>query len=454
MSLLSLASKVLQVRKDEKLSEEGINKLQQKRLKEVVRHAINNSKFYRDFYGDHGVNLAKIDEIQLSDLPIINKQIMMDNYDDFVTDPRLKHKELELFACNPQNHRKKYLNKFEVIHTSGSTGRIGLFVYGEQDWDWLKAIAINRVSKTSLLPTKRERVVFIGAVDGRYAGVSLIRDAPKILLKILELDINKPTPELQKKLSAFKPDVITGYASGVYCLAKEKLAGLVDVRPRRILCSADILQPSMHKTIKDAFGIEPVNFYAASESISMAVDCEKHNGMHLFTDWHCFEIVDENNNPAPNGEPGKLVLTNLYNYTQPLIRYDMHDQVEPCTEKCSCGSPFPKIKSVTGRQEEFLWLKKEDGTKEFLHPAVFGEFFVPGLKKLQVKQTDPQKFTLTCVVDGDIATTASAIHTRMDRILQGKGFGDEISFKVNLVDKIPNDEKTGKFKIILPLKWD
>jgi putative adenylate-forming enzyme len=453
MPLLSLATKVLQVRKDGRLSEKGIKQLQQKRFKEIVKHAINNSKFYRDFYGDHGLTVDKINDICLADLPVINKQIMMDNYDDFVTDSRLKQKELEIFVSDPSNTRKKYLNKFEVIHTSGSTGRIGIFVYGEQDWDWLKAIAINRVSKTNLLPNKRERVLFIGAVDGRYAGVSLVRDAPKILLKILELDINKPTPELQKKLSAFKPDIITGYASGVYYLAKEKLAGTVDVRPKRIMCSADILQPSMHKTIKDAFGMEPTNFYAASESISMAIDCEEHDGMHLFTDWHCFEILNEDNQPAPNGKSGKLVLTNLYNYTQPLIRYDMHDQIEPCTEKCSCGSPFPKIKSVTGRQEEFLWLKKEDGTKEFLHPAVFGEFFVPGLKKLQVKQTSSQTFTLICVVDGDVATTASAIHTRMDKILQGKGFGDEIKYDVNFVDKITNDPRSGKFKIVVPKEW-
>ena len=62
----------------------------------------------------------------------------------------------------------------------------------------------------------------------------------------------------------------------------------------------------------------------------MAVQCERHEYLHLFTDWHIFEAVDDDLRPVAAGTPGNLLLTNLYNFTQPLIRYQMHDEV--CNE--------------------------------------------------------------------------------------------------------------------------
>jgi len=70
---------------------------------------------------------------------------------------------------------------------------------------------------------------------------------------------------LLERIQAFNPDIISGYSSSVYMLALEQLKGNLSLHPARIICSADPLTAYMREAVKDAFGVEPVNFYASSE---------------------------------------------------------------------------------------------------------------------------------------------------------------------------------------------
>ncbi len=135
-------------------------------------------------------------------------------------------------------------------------------------------------------------------------------------------------------------------------MAREQLGGRIDISPKEIVCSADPLTEDIKKIIVEAFGVTPLNYYAASESPIMAGQCGKYKGLHLFDDWHCFEIVDDEYREVKNGKDGRLILTNLYNYTQPLIRYEMTDRLILEEEKCTCGWKFPVIKKkyVEGRK--------------------------------------------------------------------------------------------------------
>ena len=249
---------------------------QKKRLKSLLKHVLLNSRFYKKYYKEHGITLETIEEIELKDLPPINKRIMMDNYDDFVCDSAIKREHLEKFIADRANFGKKYLNKYIVIHTSGSSGTIGFFTYGPRDWSILKALAITRVSKTKINPFQKTKISFIGATDGMYAGISLAQGAPKFLFDLLMLPINSPLEEINKKVNEFQPDSLSGYSSGNYLLAAEQLKGNIRISPKRIICSADSLTSEMRRTIKQAFGIEPVNFYGASESICLGAECEEH----------------------------------------------------------------------------------------------------------------------------------------------------------------------------------
>jgi phenylacetate-CoA ligase len=451
-SNLNVRLKMLALKKAERLSAAQLQQLQNRRFKNLLRHVLHYSRFYQWYYKKHGITLENLESIAVTDLPPISKEMMMDNYDDLVCDRFLKRKNIEEFLSRCQKPRKKYQHRYTVVHTSGSSGTISLFVFGPEDWSVIKALTVTRVIKSVLYYYRRVRVSFIGATDGHYAGISLASEVPRFYGRFLPLSINSPLEAIDRKTNAFRPDVVSGYASGVHLLAQEQLKGKIAIRPQRVICTSDPLTHEMRQTIKEAFGREPVNCYAGSESLSMAVQCDRHEDLHLFTDWHIFEAVDDDLRPVAAGVPGNLLLTNLYNYTQPLIRYQMHDEVVMNEAPCGCGSPLPTIRNLAGRQEEFLWFDTADGKRDYLHPIVLVELFVAGLKKFQVIQTQRNAMLMKVIVDGNQDAVLAAIRQRMQEIFSGKRLDTTVKLTLEMVNDIPNDPKTGKFKLIIPLK--
>ncbi len=453
-SLPYLITRIREMKKAEALGEPELKQLQERRFKGLLRCVLRSSPFYRQYYSDHGIDIENVDGIELQDLPTIDKQLMMEHYDRLVCDSRLRREELEQFVSDRSAVQRRYAGDYEVVHTSGSSGKIGLFVYGQEEWAVLKAMVFTRVSRNRINPRSKERYAFLGAVDGRYAGISLAQASPSWLLDFLPLDINEPLQDIVSKLNDFQPELLSGYSSGIYFLALEQLQGNLAIQPGRVLCSADPLTEMMRQSIRRAFSVEPKDYYAASEALCMASQCEQRGPMHLFNDWHMFEVLKPDGSYAKPGEEGRLILTNLYNKTQPLIRYEMQDTVVVAENDCSCSWPFPVIQSVAGRNEEFIYFQKQNGELDYIHPIVFSEFIVPGLDKLQVIETGQNQLRLDVVIRGDTDTAVEAVRQRMDEILRTKGLADTVRFSVNVVADIKNDPVTGKYQLIVPREGD
>lgn len=452
LSMINILLKMRQVKKSESQSLDQLENQQHNRFIDLLKHVIKNSEFYRNYYTEHGVNLEKLDQVAPEDLPIIDKEIMMKNFDQFVCDKSLKKNELEIFLSSTELADGKYKGKYEVIHTSGSSGSTGIYVYGPNDWSMLKSLVATRVYKNEFRLFRRMKLAYIGLIDGHFAGISLAKDIPRLLFNFMPIDICRPIQESITTLNEYMPDSISGYASGVYLLALEQLKGNLKISPKRILCSAEPLTDLMAETIHKAFGVKPINFYAATESIGMAAQCDLNQGLHMFNDWHIFEVIKQNGELAGPGEMGNLVITTLYNYTQPLIRYKMTDEVILSEKSCSCGWPFPLISKIAGREEELLWFEKPDGNGEYLHPILFVEFFVIGLDKLQVVQVKKNTLKLNVVIHGDVEVVSSRIRNKMDEILKKKDLITFVEYELNIVEDIANDIKTGKYRLIVPFK--
>ncbi len=454
MNGVTLLPKIFSAKKAESFSAEKITTLQEKRFRKLLRHVVRHSEFYRRLYAKRGITERNIGSVAPKDIPIIDKKILMEHFDGLVCDGRLRRESLEKFIEKPENRGKKYPGGFQVIHTSGSSGLVGLFTYGPGDWTQAKALAVARVSKGPASFSRKTRLAFIGATDGHYAGVSLVKDAPKFIFDILPISINSPFPEITKKINAFYPDVLSGYASGVFLLAQEKIRGSVRISPKRVITSADTLTSEMRATIEKAFGVSPTNFYASSESLCMGAECDAKHSLHLFTDWHRFELLGKDGNAVPRGEAGNLVLTNLYNYTEPLIRYRMNDELVIDEGTCPCGSPFPVLKTIAGRSEDFLWFENERGMLDYLHPILLVEFFVSGITKFQFVQSGKNSLVMKAVLEdpSQKEKIIQAAAFRMGQILKEKKLDASVVFTVEEASDIPNDPKTGKFKLIIPYK--
>jgi len=254
---------------------------------------------------------------------------------------------------------------------------------------------------------------------------------------------------LVSRLNKFRPDDLRGYASGLMLLASEQLAGRLDIHPTNIVSSAEPLDDKARRVIEEAFGVTPYNFYAASESIGIVQDCSEHQGLHVFNDQHVLELLNEKNEPVKPGYPGQVVLNNLYNRCQPLIRYRMNDVAIYSDEECDCGLPFPLLKGIIGRQEEVIWVENNSGGYETIHSMVFIEFFVPGLRRLQVLQEERNRIRLKLVTDGDKEAILTAVTRRMEEILSGKNLLGQVTFDLEPVNLIAPDRKTGKTKTVI-----
>lgn len=449
MSILNLLHAFIVAKKAETLTPQQIHDLQQKRFRKLLRHVFQKSRFYQQYYQEHGITESDIDGIKPEDLPVIDKQIMMENYDDLVCDPALKRDALERFITESPDAGTNYKGVYKVIHTSGSSGSIGLFVYGPREWVVAKAIGF-RVAGLSTIPLRRSRLAFIGATDGHYASITSMRNAPRLLFRVLLLSISSPLEQICRDISNFHPDSVIGYASGVDLLAQEQLAGNINISPKKVWCMGEPLTPATRLNVEKAFDIKPLNLYGTSETLSLAIDCSAHHRLHLFSDWFNVQVIDDNLEPVRSGQPGRLVVTNLFNYTQPLIRYQMDDEIVLSDKPCPCGWPFAVIDKIAGRIEETLWFAKADGKREFIHSLVLVEFFVRGLEKFQFVQTGTDRLTMKAVVHSQKNIIVPAIHERMTEILSQKTLHNTVRFEVELVDHIPNDPKTGKFRLIIP----
>jgi phenylacetate-coenzyme A ligase PaaK-like adenylate-forming protein len=130
----------------------------------------------------------------------------------------------------------------------------------------------------------------------------------------------------------------------------------------------------------------------------------------------------------------------------------MNDHLIFDDKKCGCSWPFPVIKTIAGRQEDFLWFQKPDGEKEYLHPLSILAFFVPGLEKFQVEQVEINKFVMRVVLRGNAESVVPAVRARMNEILREKGLEGAVNFDVEVVNELRVDPLTGKFKMIIPFK--
>lgn len=422
-------------------SRSEILKLRENKFRKLLYYAYNNSPFYHDFYSAHGIKEKDLSEIKHSDLPALDKNIMMENYDKLVTDKNISCDKIASFLENSPSPVSKLNNKYHVIHSSGSSGEVGYFLYNSKEWDFIKALSLRLFTNFGL---KRKRYAFIGAADGHYAGISLFLSPVNALeeyfyKQYLVININHPLEDYCQRLNECRPHNLTGYPFGIKVLAEMQRTGKIDISPEVVICGGEPLTAAARKFIKKTWDTSLINYYAASESLVIGVKKEEFNHLYIFDDANYIETAEEG-----------YYLTNLYNYTQPLIRYRMSDLLVSVNEqKNEDRWPFNRVKEIIGRQEDILWFKNQAGKKEFIHPIIFVELYIRGLNKYQVIQTGETSFIFKAVIkkgskNEDVIVK---IKEELTKILQSKNL-QNVNFRIKKVKNIDGAGTTGKFKLI------
>jgi phenylacetate-CoA ligase len=192
--------------------------------------------------------------------------------------------------------------------------------------------------------------------------------------------------EYARQLQRFQPRVIIGYATALTTFAQYLIAHrIIMIRPTSIISSAETLLDEQREIIQSAFGCKVYNRYGCREAGPLAVECPQ-GKMHLNADYVLVEVL-KNNRPALPGETGEIVITPLFGYGMPLIRYRIEDLgVAAEAIPCACGRGLPVIERIIGRTSDMLVNTKG----ELFHGEYFTHLFYhqPGIRQFQVIQPD------------------------------------------------------------------
>ncbi len=369
------------------------------------------SPFYRRLY-------AELDDAPLAALPVLTKATLMDNFDQISTDPAVRLSDVQSYLAALHGDQL-FRNRYWVSATSGSPGRKSIIVTNTHEWATIIA-SYGRANEWAGIHTGLTHRVSMAVVSSTAPWHQSSRVAATIRSPFVvseRLDAATPLPDIVTRLNQLQPDVLIAYASMIRVLAGEQLGGRLQIAPRGINSSSEVLTADARAEATRAWKAPPFNVYAATETGGIAAQCDQHQGMHLFDDLVIPEVVDNDYRPVPPGEPGdRLLVTVLSSRTLPLIRYEMTDRVRLSSRSCPCGRPFPLMETVDGRTNDMLELPGRDGGTVGVHPVVFHrELDLLDATGWQVRQREGQ---LDIQVAGagpgfDPAGTEQALHAAL-----------------------------------------
>lgn len=403
-------------------SEEELKNIQFKRLKKMVNHAYENVPFYRKLFIDSGISPMDIKKLEdLNKIPIITKREIQANYNDIIA-------------------RSSNLQNCRLTNTTGSTG-IPLPVYNDR-------IAMFYSSALYYFAFFESGL----KVTDRIIELTTILENEKQILRRKMISTYQPTDQIIQKLKDYNPDVIYSFPSVFKMLSHHVDPDNNSIKPRMVFTHGETLSDACRETIVSSFGTDVYNTYGATEFNRLAFECDQHSGLHMITDCAVMELVRSGGENGENGvetgetvgpgEEGEIVVTGLYNYVMPLIRYKLGDIGIMADYKCPCGRSWPLIKSIEGRSDDFLTLP----SGSVISPRSINVIEnIPGIIQYRTIQEKRDSFHVQ-VIPG---TGYSADTNRqIEEQIRAGCLGEQIHINIELVEDLPR-ERTGKLKTII-----
>lgn len=408
---------------------EEVKAYQRAKLLNLLSDAYRFSPYYKIKLDNAGVspediNTQDILEI-LGKLPLLEKNNLRNNIKDIVSTS----------LDRPTS---------DVTYTSGTTGMPLSIEYDDEsrqitfaEWrryfDWLnlpESFRSVRFSGRIIIEPKRRKPPFW---VHNFIDNQLLMSAYHLKEDNLQYYV--------EKINTFKPELIDGYPSAIFAVASYIISENIKLTftPMAISTTAETLLNHQREIIEKAFGSKVHNQYASSEGAPWIVECDAGN-YHLWIDTGVFEFI----NPVPTDhgtEIAELVVTSFRSLKTPLLRYRIGDYVERYigSPACPCGSCYPIVKEIIGRQDDILY-SREKGSVGRLDPAFKGLY---GIKKSKIIQVSMDKTEVLIVPD---KTFDESVQSRLVQNLHDR-LGLEMDICVQLVDDIPLGEN-GKFKSV------
>ena len=340
----SLSAQLKVLKGSEFNDENEILASQNKKLQSLVKHCYETVPYYQRVFKSLGLTPSDIQTREdLQKLPILTKQIIRDNYDDFFS------------TAVPPKYRRH-------ASTGGSTGTPLIFCTDKREWSLQRASTIRAWENYGL---------HLGDKIFSLAGSALTKKGRRLSSKNLYdtvivrnhkygcADIDDA--HLAIILNEFKrvrPKAIRGYGSSLLILARYmKRVGYHPDTVKLILTTGEILLPNYRKELESFFNAPLFDAYGAGDGGIVSHECQNHH-LHITEELCIIEITNKEGKVLPAGEVGYVTSTDLENYVFPFLRYQVGDMSYIRNEQCSCGRHTLQFGEVMGRAGRLIFNKQ------------------------------------------------------------------------------------------------
>lgn len=365
---------------------QDVQKYQLKQLQSLLEYSQKHSPFYKHTLKD--VTLSSLEDMKK--LPIINKSIMMEHFDD-VNTVGLRKDDVMQYAVEKelkQDYLGYYLNEYVIGLSSGTSGNKGIYITPKSLTQKLPYVFLARSGiPLKYLPFK---ILFMLRVFSQ--GFNDI-NSPIISLKYLST--MTPTTEVIEHINKLKINILMAPPS--LCRYLLPHAHWIKKPLKMIVTYAEVLEKEEKERLQDIFECKVIEIYQASEG-QFASACPMGN-LHINEDLVYVELLDENYQDItkPHEVAKHMIATNLVNLAQPLIRYEMNDLIV-LDDPCPCGSHFRTIKNVLGRHDDVLSFIRKDGLVQTIFPDLMSRWIITtseNIREYQVTQNKDQSIKIT-----------------------------------------------------------
>ena len=240
--------------------------------------------------------------------------------------------------------------------------------------------------------------------------------------------------EYIERIRSYRPHYVAGYANSLYQMAL--VARKLNIRlytPMFVYSAAEMLRDFMRREIEEQFNAKVYDFYGSREVGAIAGECSV-GRQHVFIMNNMVEILDDANRLAGDTEEGRIVVTNLHNYSFPMIRYDIGDIGAMRFDRCACGSSLPVLEKLIGRVTDHFRLRGGG----FVHGEYFTHlfYFRDWIEQFQVDQVEYNHIRISVVPGSTIDDRdVDDINTKI-RLVMGKDCAVEWLY-VDSIKKTP-----------------
>lgn len=312
---------------------------QQKRVRELVRHAYHHVQYYRELFDAASVDPGTV--VSLRDIRRI---------------PTSTKEDLQVLPVEMLVDRRLSPDRLLCRQTTGSSGQPFKVRCSWFEDRLLSVYALKERSAYGIgLAAQTAKVKIVG--PGSSLPLTMRMLSRFGILRTRLIDSLQEPEMVRKALRDFQPDVIVGYPGFLSYLASEpEDLQRHGIRPRLLIVGGETMTAAMRRQMEAGFRARVFETYGSHEFNVIASECPETGLLHVNERSVLLEVLNEGDEEVEEGEGGETVITGLHSFAQPFIRFRLGDWVLRGPTPCPCGVPYATLKRVEGRKMDRIKL--------------------------------------------------------------------------------------------------